>query len=175
VKAFITLQDRDEFHFLIGSVHEFGTPEYDEYIPSEIRKPGSRAAIVIDIYKVSTVRYHILYLHNPFLNKLPSHADMVYQSMIIGATVQLSSSVSLERRRSTSLQPRQHPNVDLRRTGRIKTRRLWTESPVSQKPDSPRRGSERRTSFSAETHSFLLPSLLQTKRRSGGSGYQASM
>ncbi|KAH7921509.1 hypothetical protein BV22DRAFT_1038584 [Leucogyrophana mollusca] len=37
-----------------GTVHEFGTPEYDEYIPRENRKPGSRAVIVIDIYKVGT-------------------------------------------------------------------------------------------------------------------------
>ncbi|KAH7908146.1 hypothetical protein BJ138DRAFT_1069361 [Hygrophoropsis aurantiaca] len=37
-----------------GSVHEFGTPEYDEYIPREKRKPGSRAVVVIDIFKVGT-------------------------------------------------------------------------------------------------------------------------
>ncbi|KAL4063753.1 hypothetical protein J3A83DRAFT_4051357, partial [Scleroderma citrinum] len=38
----------------IGTVHEFGTPEYDTYIPPEKRKAGSRAAIVIDIHKVAT-------------------------------------------------------------------------------------------------------------------------
>ncbi|KAI0327275.1 hypothetical protein GY45DRAFT_1327885 [Cubamyces sp. BRFM 1775] len=37
-----------------GTVHEFGTPEYETYIPPEIRRPGSRAAIVIDVHKVST-------------------------------------------------------------------------------------------------------------------------
>lgn len=43
--------------FHSGTVHEFGTPEYEELIPAESRKPGSRAAIVIDVYKVGTVRY----------------------------------------------------------------------------------------------------------------------
>ncbi|KIM54944.1 hypothetical protein SCLCIDRAFT_1221558 [Scleroderma citrinum Foug A] len=37
-----------------GTVHEFGTPEYDEFIPPEKRKAGSRAAIVIDVHKVAT-------------------------------------------------------------------------------------------------------------------------
>ncbi len=39
-----------------GTVHEFGTPEYDALIPAVQRRPGSRAAIVIDVRKVSTVR-----------------------------------------------------------------------------------------------------------------------
>ncbi|KIJ63999.1 hypothetical protein HYDPIDRAFT_154977 [Hydnomerulius pinastri MD-312] len=37
-----------------GTVHEFGTPEYDALIPPEKRKAGSRAAIVIDVHKVAT-------------------------------------------------------------------------------------------------------------------------
>ncbi|OJT07933.1 hypothetical protein TRAPUB_1144 [Trametes pubescens] len=37
-----------------GTVHEFGTPEYDALIPAVQRRPGSRAAIVIDVRKVST-------------------------------------------------------------------------------------------------------------------------
>lgn len=40
---------------LLGTVHEFGTPEYDEFIPPEKRKAGSRAAIVIEVHKVATV------------------------------------------------------------------------------------------------------------------------
>ncbi|KAI0656849.1 hypothetical protein C8Q70DRAFT_935472 [Cubamyces menziesii] len=40
--------------FGTGSVHEFGTPEYDKLIPPENRRPGSRAAIVIDVHKVGT-------------------------------------------------------------------------------------------------------------------------
>jgi hypothetical protein len=36
-------------------VHEFGTPEYDQYISPEKRQAGSRAVIVIDVHKVSTV------------------------------------------------------------------------------------------------------------------------
>ncbi|KAF8547782.1 hypothetical protein OG21DRAFT_1517024 [Imleria badia] len=37
-----------------GTVREFGTPEYDALIPPASRKPGSRAAIVIDVHKVAT-------------------------------------------------------------------------------------------------------------------------
>ncbi|KAH0828564.1 hypothetical protein J3R83DRAFT_2833 [Lanmaoa asiatica] len=37
-----------------GTVHEFGTPEYDALIPPAARKAGSRAAIVIDVHKVAT-------------------------------------------------------------------------------------------------------------------------
>lgn len=39
-----------------GSVHEFGTPEYDALVPPAKRHTSSRAAIVIDVYKVATVR-----------------------------------------------------------------------------------------------------------------------
>ncbi|KAG1734265.1 uncharacterized protein EDB91DRAFT_1297343 [Suillus paluster] len=37
-----------------GTVYEFGTPEYNEYIPPSGRKAGSRAIIVIDVHKVGT-------------------------------------------------------------------------------------------------------------------------
>ncbi|KAL1940581.1 hypothetical protein VTO73DRAFT_8016 [Trametes versicolor] len=37
-----------------GTTHEFGTPEYDALIPAAQRHPSSRAAIVIDVRKVST-------------------------------------------------------------------------------------------------------------------------
>ncbi|KAF9226303.1 hypothetical protein BS17DRAFT_800972 [Gyrodon lividus] len=40
--------------FGVGTVHEYGTPEYDTLIPATTRKPGSRAAIVIDVYQVGT-------------------------------------------------------------------------------------------------------------------------
>lgn len=39
-----------------GTVHEYGTPEYNALISAETRKPGSRAAIVVDIYQIGTVR-----------------------------------------------------------------------------------------------------------------------
>lgn len=38
----------------IGTVYEFGTQEYESLIPPETRKPGSRAAIVIDVYQCQT-------------------------------------------------------------------------------------------------------------------------
>jgi len=37
-----------------GTVYEFGTPEYDDFIPASTRKAGSRAVIVIDVHKVGT-------------------------------------------------------------------------------------------------------------------------
>ncbi|TFK48058.1 hypothetical protein OE88DRAFT_1665137 [Heliocybe sulcata] len=37
-----------------GTVHEYGTPEYDSYLPPGKRAPGSRAVIVVDVYKVGT-------------------------------------------------------------------------------------------------------------------------
>ncbi|KAI0641202.1 hypothetical protein C8Q79DRAFT_1003903 [Trametes meyenii] len=37
-----------------GTVHEFGTPEYDAFIPPAERHASSRAAIVIDVHRVTT-------------------------------------------------------------------------------------------------------------------------
>ncbi|KAG1818361.1 hypothetical protein EV424DRAFT_1323819 [Suillus variegatus] len=37
-----------------GTVYEYGTQEYESLIPPETRKPGSRAAIVIDVYQCLT-------------------------------------------------------------------------------------------------------------------------
>ncbi|KAH0579281.1 hypothetical protein J132_09963 [Termitomyces sp. J132] len=35
-----------------GTVHEFGTPEYDQLLPLEKRKVGSRSIVMLDIFKV---------------------------------------------------------------------------------------------------------------------------
>jgi len=40
--------------FGIGTVHEFGSPEYEALIPKEKRHVGSRSAIVLDIHKVAS-------------------------------------------------------------------------------------------------------------------------
>jgi len=40
--------------FGTGSYHEYGTPEYEAYLPAQKRSPGSRAIIIIDIHKVGT-------------------------------------------------------------------------------------------------------------------------
>ncbi|KAH9855758.1 hypothetical protein C2E23DRAFT_723703 [Lenzites betulinus] len=40
--------------FGTGTYHEFGSPEYDALITPETRRPGSRAAIVIDVHKVGS-------------------------------------------------------------------------------------------------------------------------
>ncbi|KIK01159.1 hypothetical protein K443DRAFT_678620 [Laccaria amethystina LaAM-08-1] len=37
-----------------GTVHEFGTPEYESIIPVDKRQPGSRSVIMLDVYKVSS-------------------------------------------------------------------------------------------------------------------------
>ncbi len=42
--------------FGTGTVHEFGTPQYAQLIPPEKRLSGSRAAIVVDVHKVGSVR-----------------------------------------------------------------------------------------------------------------------
>jgi len=40
--------------FGTGSVFEFGSAEYTELLPPEVRNPGSRAVIIIDVEKVGT-------------------------------------------------------------------------------------------------------------------------
>ncbi|KAF8552676.1 hypothetical protein OG21DRAFT_1511162 [Imleria badia] len=40
--------------FGVGTVHEYGSPEYNKLVLAASRKPGSRAAIVIDVYQVGT-------------------------------------------------------------------------------------------------------------------------
>lgn len=40
--------------FGIGTVYECGTEEYESLISPEIRKPGSRAVIAIDVYQCQT-------------------------------------------------------------------------------------------------------------------------
>ncbi|KAA1475360.1 hypothetical protein DENSPDRAFT_842120 [Dentipellis sp. KUC8613] len=37
-----------------GTVHEFGTPEYEKLLPPSKRAIGSRSAIVVDVHKVGT-------------------------------------------------------------------------------------------------------------------------
>ena len=39
-----------------GTIHEIGSQEYEFLLPSSIRQPGSRAVIIIDVFKVGTVR-----------------------------------------------------------------------------------------------------------------------
>ena len=42
--------------FGVGTVHEFGTPEYAQRILPASRLSGSRAVVVVDVHKASTVR-----------------------------------------------------------------------------------------------------------------------
>ena len=43
-----------------GTVHDYGSSEYNRLIPVASRRPGSRAAIVIDVYQVGSVRSRLL-------------------------------------------------------------------------------------------------------------------
>ena len=66
-------------------MHEYGSPEYNRVIPAAIRKPGSRAAIVIDVYRVGSVRSPLLCIrggHSPGLPAfMHSRVDMQSRSM----------------------------------------------------------------------------------------------
>ena len=42
-----------------GTIFEFGTPEYEKLIPPEKRLTGSRAAVVVDVHEVGSVRASI--------------------------------------------------------------------------------------------------------------------
>jgi len=60
--------------FGTGTVHEFGTPEYDALIPPKDRKMGSRCAVVIDVHKVGTscgysVPFYTFVAHRDTLTK----------------------------------------------------------------------------------------------------------
>ncbi|KAI9568101.1 hypothetical protein HD554DRAFT_818744 [Boletus coccyginus] len=50
--------------FGVGTVHEYGTPEYNALIPAETCKPGSRAVIVVDVYQVGTSCGYAVPLYN---------------------------------------------------------------------------------------------------------------
>lgn len=41
-------------------MHEYGSSEYNRLIPASSRQPGSRAAIVVDVYQVGSVSRHLL-------------------------------------------------------------------------------------------------------------------
>ncbi|KAL1702075.1 hypothetical protein EV121DRAFT_210797 [Schizophyllum commune] len=60
--------------FGTGTVYEYGTPEYEQYIPAEKRKPGSRSVILVDIHKVgSSCGYAV-----PFM-EFKSHRNVLEQ------------------------------------------------------------------------------------------------
>jgi hypothetical protein len=42
-------------NFQQGTVYEYGSPEYNQYMPGDTRQPGSRSVIKIDIHKVMLV------------------------------------------------------------------------------------------------------------------------
>ncbi|KAL1684723.1 hypothetical protein GGG16DRAFT_129778 [Schizophyllum commune] len=60
--------------FGTGTVYEYGTPEYEQFIPAEKRKPGSRSVILVDIHKVgSSCGYAV-----PFM-EFKSHRNVLEQ------------------------------------------------------------------------------------------------
>ncbi|CCL99969.1 uncharacterized protein FIBRA_01994 [Fibroporia radiculosa] len=50
--------------FCKGTVYEFGTIEYQTLLPPEKRLPGSRSAVVLDVYKVQTSCGYAVPLYN---------------------------------------------------------------------------------------------------------------
>lgn len=63
-----------------GTVYEFGTPEYNSFIPAESRKPGSRSVIVVDVYKVSTVSQVFLSSYMRFMVTVSRAATLSHSS-----------------------------------------------------------------------------------------------
>ena len=66
----------------VGTVHEYGSPEYNRLIPTTSRKPGSRAAIVIDIYQVGAVRNRLHCIRQSLIGSNPVHPNFVPSSVM---------------------------------------------------------------------------------------------
>ena len=76
---------------LTGTVHEYGTPEYHTLIPAETRRPGSRAAIVIDVYQVGTVSTACSSIFASILPDTPPHYPSCVTIQSCGFAVPLYS------------------------------------------------------------------------------------
>ncbi|CAA7262532.1 unnamed protein product [Cyclocybe aegerita] len=68
--------------FGTGTVHEFGTPEYNELIPREKRSVGSRSVIVVDVHKVGTscgfsIPFYAYKSDRMLLNKIAAQKELV--------------------------------------------------------------------------------------------------
>lgn len=60
LKAILTRPANQLLLDFLGSVHEFGSPEYNALLPEGSRHAGSRAVVVLDVFKVATVCCSIL-------------------------------------------------------------------------------------------------------------------
>jgi len=94
-----------------GTVYEFGTPEYDAYIPASNRKAGSRAVVVIDVHKVGTVRPSKSFRisQNPRLTLLPSLAASASPCTNLRNTVRRLSGGATNWRALTGVMARRSP------------------------------------------------------------------
>ena len=82
---------------MLGTVHEFGTPEYNALITPEKRKAGSRSVIVINVHKVATVSAYFIatgrirtlsLISNHFKHHCPrQYAILAQPSMYLGLTL----------------------------------------------------------------------------------------
>ena len=43
-------------YYILGTLYEFGTPDYEDLLPPSKRQIGSRSVIMIDVLKVGTVK-----------------------------------------------------------------------------------------------------------------------
>ncbi|KAJ2923389.1 hypothetical protein H1R20_g13705, partial [Candolleomyces eurysporus] len=104
--------------FGTGKVYEFGTPEYDTFLPPEKRQPGSRAVIWVDVHKVGTsCGYSIPFftykaprmrLHTFFINKEQQDFDYSCQQLSsssspVSVSDSSSSMVVVSKQDSTTL------------------------------------------------------------------------
>ncbi|KAF8129772.1 hypothetical protein EV363DRAFT_1336472 [Boletus edulis] len=77
--------------FGIGTVHEYGSPEYNRLIPATSRKPGSRAAIVIDVYQVGSscgyaVPLYDFVMHRTQLHRMVDKIEDVDRARVLVAS-----------------------------------------------------------------------------------------
>jgi hypothetical protein len=98
--ASITFQHSD-----VGTVYEFGTQEYESLISPENRKPGSRAAFVIDVYQCQTVTCSSSTPVSFDLTVPLSPVDILFQSTISSHIAPNSSEWPIYSSHTTALQP----------------------------------------------------------------------
>lgn len=92
------------WHLSAGTVYECGTEEYESLISPEIRKPGSRAVIVIDVYQCQTVGHPPSSPVSFDLTVPLSHVDMLFHSMTSLPVAPNSSEWLIRKNQLTALQ-----------------------------------------------------------------------
>ena len=87
-------------HQCLGTVYEYGTPEYEELIPQETRKPGSRSVIMVDVHKVGSVSWHARDGNQLVGLRLKLHSSLV--ATLFHTTITKATGLSCTRSHSDS-------------------------------------------------------------------------